>query len=192
MRPYVNRLLDYGPIRGNEEEGWLATASPHAGPATHGQAIHSQGPLQGATGYEAPPVGTAGCGQHAGATPTGKSTARGHGRLRPVRRGGSRPLAQLLTARRPQRGLTARHPRGVATREGLPPATNSVASRGGSANRRDGCPLAGQQPAGKGSHRLHRGSGGDDDAKGKRGVRASFQEKDDPTPINLENSEDCP
>ncbi|RWW72704.1 hypothetical protein BHE74_00019474 [Ensete ventricosum] len=53
--------------------------------------------------------------QPAGAVLAGKSTAHGHGRLRPARRGGSRPLSQLLAARHPQRGLTARHPRGTTT-----------------------------------------------------------------------------
>ncbi|RWV77597.1 hypothetical protein GW17_00061547 [Ensete ventricosum] len=76
-------------------------------------------------------------------------------------------------------------------RKGLPPATNPTASRGGGASRKGGCPLVGRLPAGKGSHRLHRGSGCDD-AEGERGVRVSFREKDDPAPMNSKNSKDCP
>ncbi|RWV83061.1 hypothetical protein GW17_00055382, partial [Ensete ventricosum] len=68
-------------------------------------------------------------------------------------------------------------------RKGLPPAASPAASR------RGGRPLARWLPAGKGSHRLHRGCG---DAEGERGVRASFREKDDPAPMNSKNSKDCP
>ncbi|RWW06924.1 hypothetical protein GW17_00029710 [Ensete ventricosum] len=39
---------------------------------------------------------------------------------------------------------------------------------------------------------LSRGSDDCDGAEGERGVRASFGEKDDPAPMNLENSKDCP
>ncbi|RWV93915.1 hypothetical protein GW17_00043593 [Ensete ventricosum] len=47
-------------------------------------------------------------------------------------------------------------------------------------------------PMGKGSRRLRRGNSDDDGAEGARGVRASFLEKDDPTPMNSKNFEDCP
>ncbi|RRT41660.1 hypothetical protein B296_00055931, partial [Ensete ventricosum] len=70
------------------------------------------------------------------------------------------------------------------------PAASPTANRGGSANRRGGHPLAKRLPMGKGSRHLRRGSGGG--AEGERGVRASFGEKDDPTPMNSENFEDCP
>ncbi|RWW81042.1 hypothetical protein BHE74_00010592 [Ensete ventricosum] len=89
-----------------------------------------------------------------------------------------------------------RRPRGYrlqrGARKGLPPATNTVARRGGDASRRSGRPLAGRLPTGKGSRRLCRGSGGSGGAKGERGVRASFGQKDDPTPMNSKNFEDCP
>ncbi|RRT54242.1 hypothetical protein B296_00015289, partial [Ensete ventricosum] len=94
----------------------------------------------------------------------GVVAARGHGRLRP---------AQLQGARK-----------------GLPPASSLVANRGSDSSRRGGCPLAGRLPAGKGSRRLRRGS--DSGGEGERGVRASFGEKDDPAPMNLENSKDYP
>ncbi|RWW41270.1 hypothetical protein BHE74_00053256 [Ensete ventricosum] len=83
--------------------------------------------------------------------------------------------------------------------QGLLPA-RATTSRGsackggtrGGAGYRGGCPLVGRLPAGKGSHRLRRGSGGGGGAEGERGVRASFGEKDDPAPMNSENFEDCP
>ncbi|RRT52819.1 hypothetical protein B296_00047258 [Ensete ventricosum] len=56
-----------------------------------------------------------------------------------------RPRAQPLAARRLQRGLVAGHPQEAAANRG-------------------GCPLAGRLPADKGSYRLRRGSGSDDDA----------------------------
>ncbi|RWV87115.1 hypothetical protein GW17_00050928 [Ensete ventricosum] len=53
-------------------------------------------------------------------TPLAGAAARrggacGHGRLRPTRKGDSRPRAQSLTVRRPQRGLVGGRPQGVAT-----------------------------------------------------------------------------
>ncbi|RWV83683.1 hypothetical protein GW17_00054680, partial [Ensete ventricosum] len=88
------------------------------------------------------------------------STARGHDRLRLAHRGDSRPWAQSLTARRPQREPAAGRLQGAA---------------------------AHGQLSGKGSRHLRRGNGG---AEGERGVRASFREKDDPAPINSKNFED--
>ncbi|RWW37806.1 hypothetical protein BHE74_00057027, partial [Ensete ventricosum] len=60
---------------GSEEEGWPTTASPHARPATHGQAA-AKAPYKG---WQPPAM----------AAPTGGSAARRHGRLQPARRGGS-------------------------------------------------------------------------------------------------------
>ncbi|RWW43252.1 hypothetical protein BHE74_00051114 [Ensete ventricosum] len=74
-----------------------------------------------------------------------------HDRLRPTRRGNSRPRTHQLATRRPQ---------------------GAAANRGGGIGRRGGRPLAGWMPVGKGSHRLHRGSSGGTD--GARGIRASF------------------
>ncbi|RWV79568.1 hypothetical protein GW17_00059274 [Ensete ventricosum] len=91
-----------------------------------------------------------------GAVPVGRSVARG---------GSSRPQAWPAC-------------------KGLPPVASPAASKGGGASCRGGCPLAGRLLAGKGSHRLRWGNGDGDDAEGERGVRASFGEKDDPTPIN--------
>ncbi|RZR88489.1 hypothetical protein BHM03_00016088 [Ensete ventricosum] len=58
------------------------------------------------------------------------------------------------------------------TRKGMPPAASPTASRGGGIGHRVGRPLAGWLPAGKGSHRLRRGSNGDDGADGAREVTA--------------------
>ncbi|RWV78908.1 hypothetical protein GW17_00060037, partial [Ensete ventricosum] len=93
--------------------------------------------------------------------------------------------AQPLVVRRPQRG------RLQGARKGLLPAASLVINRGDDASHRGGCPLAGWLPTGKGSRRLRRGSGGDDDADGERGVRASFGEKDDLAALNFKNFEDC-
>ncbi|RZS23458.1 hypothetical protein BHM03_00056399 [Ensete ventricosum] len=52
----------------------------------------------------------------------------------------------------------ARASRQRPARKGLPPADSPVASKGGSAGRRGGRPLAGRLPVAKGSRRLRRGS----------------------------------
>ncbi|RWV84804.1 hypothetical protein GW17_00053450 [Ensete ventricosum] len=137
----------YQSQEGSEEEGRPATASPHAGSATHGQ-VAAKAPCQG----------VAGCGQGQPKREASGACVHKH-----------RPRAQSLVARRSQRG----HLQGAL--KGLPPMANLVASKGGSANRRRDRPLAGLLPAGKGSRRLYRGS--DSDAEGERVVRASFERK---------------
>ncbi|RWV94573.1 hypothetical protein GW17_00042877 [Ensete ventricosum] len=105
--------------------------------------------------------------------------------LRPPTRG------RLAAARASPKGRPAVPAGRSGARKGLPPASSPTVSRGSDTSRRDGRPLVGRLPAGKGSHRLHRGSGGGG-AEGERGVRASFGEKDDPAPMNSRNFEDCP
>ncbi|RWW53101.1 hypothetical protein BHE74_00040434, partial [Ensete ventricosum] len=137
--------------------------------ANHPRPGRGQGPLQGG-GWLRP----------GSAVPAGRSVTHRHDRLWPAYRGsnclqrGAREGGRLQGARK-----------------GLPPASSPTASRGSDTSRRGGRPLVGRLPAGKGSHRLHRGSGGDG-AEGERGVRASFGEKDDPAPMNSRNFEDCP
>ncbi|RRT33908.1 hypothetical protein B296_00056901 [Ensete ventricosum] len=98
-----------------------------------------------------------------------------------ARRGGTygqkrRLRAQPLATRRLQGGPA------VGCQQG------ATACRGDSAGR----PLAERLLVGKGRHRLCKGNDNGGGAKGARGVRASFGEKDDPTPMNLENFEDYP
>ncbi|RRT49916.1 hypothetical protein B296_00021760 [Ensete ventricosum] len=79
-------------------------ASPHAGSATHGQAVASASPQ----GRLVPLPGLA---AHRGG-------ACGHGRLRPTSRGGSRPRAHPFAALHPQRRPTAGHLQGAVGRRG--------------------------------------------------------------------------
>ncbi|RZR93701.1 hypothetical protein BHM03_00022256 [Ensete ventricosum] len=141
-------------------EGRPATASPHAGPTTHGQ-----GTLQGG-GWLRPGLARKG-GQRRpqGATPTGRSATCWHSHLQRDACNGGRLLG---------------------ARNGLLPAANTAVSRGGDASRKGGRPLTGRLPAGKGSRRVRRGSDGDG-VEGERGVRASFGEKNDPAPMNSKN-----
>ncbi|RRT31255.1 hypothetical protein B296_00048803, partial [Ensete ventricosum] len=159
-----------GPLQGG---GWL-----RPGPARKGGQRHSQGVAVARRGSspqgrclraEALPADTTNCGQ-----PVGAVTAHGHGRLRPARMGDNHPWSQPLATRRPQRGPTAGCSQGAAAC--------------GQPCRQEGRRL----PTSKGSRRLRRGSSDDDDAEGERGVWASFGEKDNLAPINLENFEDCP
>ncbi|RZS22823.1 hypothetical protein BHM03_00055648 [Ensete ventricosum] len=60
----------------------------------------------------------------------------------------------------PQGAATREHNRLRLARKGLPPTDSPAASRGGSADRRGGRPLAGWLPATKGSRCLRRGSDG--------------------------------
>ncbi|RZS16324.1 hypothetical protein BHM03_00048317 [Ensete ventricosum] len=119
---------------GSEEQGRPATASPHAGPATHGQAL-AKGPgkevagcgqgqparevdvARGQQPAGAMLVGTVGYGQPAGAT-----AASGHTRLQRD----AHKVGQL---------------QGVC--KGLPPTTSPTISKGSSVGRRGGHPLAG-------------------------------------------------
>ncbi|RWW04729.1 hypothetical protein GW17_00032024 [Ensete ventricosum] len=87
-----------------------------------------------------------------------RSAARVLGRLWQVHRGGNHPRAHPLAARRPKRGPTARRPQGAAAH--------------GQRYRQQG-----RLPAGNGSRRLSRGSGGYGGTKGERGIRAPFGKK---------------
>ncbi|RWV87018.1 hypothetical protein GW17_00051031 [Ensete ventricosum] len=62
---------------------------------------------------------------------------------------------------------------------------HEVSPEGSSAYRKGGCPCRRRA-----SPSLAKSSGGGDGSQ--RGVRASFREKDDPAPMNSENSEDYP
>ncbi|RWV79736.1 hypothetical protein GW17_00059081, partial [Ensete ventricosum] len=142
----------------NKEEGKPAMASPHAGPATHGQ-VTAKAPCKGAVGCghgqlekeangarkgRQPPVGAA---------PAGRSATREHDRLRPARRGGNRLQHVARKGDRLQ-----------GARKGLLPATSPVASR------RGGRPLSRWLLASKGNRRLCRGSGGGGGVEGERGL----------------------
>ncbi|RZR85288.1 hypothetical protein BHM03_00012234 [Ensete ventricosum] len=129
---------------GNKEEGWPATASPHVGLATHGQAAAGCG--QGQLARVAPAC-MAGCGQ-----PAGVAVARGHTCLQ---------------------CSTLKGGRVYGVRKGLPPVASPTASRGGDVDCRGGHPLAGWLQVGKGNRHLRRGSS-NSGADGARGARASF------------------
>ncbi|RRT66041.1 hypothetical protein B296_00005844 [Ensete ventricosum] len=156
-------FLLYFSSEGSEEERRPTTATP------------MQGRPPTARPRPRPPCkGAVGCGQglpirDVDAARRGRSP---QGRPMPLiraetRRGGSRPRAHPLTARRPQRGVGCRVPtRGYRPRPALPPT-------GARASARVGCPFARWLPTGKGSRRLRRGNG-DDGADGVRGVMASF------------------
>ncbi|RWV81334.1 hypothetical protein GW17_00057260 [Ensete ventricosum] len=103
---------------GNEEEGQPATTNPHAGPATHGQAAARASPKGGL------------------AMPARAIADRGHDRLRPAHRGGSRlqrgahmglpPAARVAT---PWRGSCQRA-RATAACVGAVAAATTTAQRG--------------------------------------------------------------
>ncbi|RWV98451.1 hypothetical protein GW17_00038700 [Ensete ventricosum] len=84
---------------GSEEEGRPATTSPHAWPATYGQAAARASPqgrpmlLVGVAARRVTPVGTASCGQ-----PVRVATAHGHTRLQHDTRKGLSPMAGWLPA----------------------------------------------------------------------------------------------
>ncbi|RZS27663.1 hypothetical protein BHM03_00061179, partial [Ensete ventricosum] len=129
----------------SKEEGRPATASPHAGLATHSQ-VATKAPCKGAADYsEGQPtrdVGAARRGSNQQGRPTllaGAVAHRGgtcrHNRLQPDRRGGSRPQAHPLAARCLQKGVGFRAPvRGYCPQPALPPvgaATPAAPWQGG-------------------------------------------------------------
>ncbi|RWV89457.1 hypothetical protein GW17_00048389 [Ensete ventricosum] len=130
---------------GSKEEGRLATASPYAGPTTHGQAV-AKAPCKGAVDYSqgqpAREVGVA----HRGSSPQGRPVPLAG----VVSHKGGACLGWLRLARRPQGAVTRGQP-----------------------GHKGGRPLAGWLPVGKGSPRLRRGTN-DSSTDGARGVRASF------------------
>ncbi|RZS07287.1 hypothetical protein BHM03_00038132 [Ensete ventricosum] len=153
-------------------------ASPHAGAAAHGQATATT-PCKGRLAA-------------ASASPKGAAAARRGGAYGQKRCPWARSVAaspqgrQLLAARRPQRGpAVGRSQRGPAVGR----LQGATASKGCGASRRGGHPWHYGCQRARAAATCAGGGGG---AEGERGVRASFGEKDDPTPINLGNSEDCP
>ncbi|RWV77264.1 hypothetical protein GW17_00061929 [Ensete ventricosum] len=178
---------------GSKEEGRPATASPHVGPATRGQ-----GPLQGGGRLCPGPARKGGQRRSQGEAATRKVSSpqkrRPRGQQTPTSTVDYGQPTRVAAARGHNRLQCDAHKGGQlhGAGKGLSPATSPTASSGGNASRRCGRPLAGQLPAGKGSHHLSRGSGGCGGAEVERGVRASFGEKDDPAPMNLENFEDYP
>ncbi|RWV81035.1 hypothetical protein GW17_00057586 [Ensete ventricosum] len=139
--PSGSRIQGYTISLGSEEEGWPTTASLHARPADHDQAVakapgkgvvvcaqgqpaREAGAIRRGSCPQGRPVplavvalaGTTGCDQLAGAT-----AAHGHNRLqRGTRKGG----------------------RLQGARKGLPPTASTAASRGGGVSRRGGCQRA--------------------------------------------------
>ncbi|RZS19666.1 hypothetical protein BHM03_00052099 [Ensete ventricosum] len=194
-----NALLLHFRSEGSEEEGRPATASPHAGTTTYGQAA-AKAPRISCSEEEGRPSTAS---SHAGTTTHGQAAAKARckGRLAAARastkerlavptRGGSpqgrrqgaeappvstagcgQPVgaAADLGHNRLQRG-THKGGRLQGTHKGLPPAASPTAGRGDGASRKGGRPLAGRLPAGKGNRRLRRGSDGGGDAEGERGV----------------------
>ncbi|RWW36762.1 hypothetical protein BHE74_00058191 [Ensete ventricosum] len=111
-----------------------------------------------------------------------KAARRRGGQPRPAPMQGRPPMTRprprtpargrLVAARASPQGrqpLAARHPQGGRLQgacKGLPPTDSPVASRGGGADRRGGCPLVGRLPTGKGNRRLRK--------RGKGKARVSF------------------
>ncbi|RZS24228.1 hypothetical protein BHM03_00057284 [Ensete ventricosum] len=149
--------------------------------AGHPRPGRGQGPLQGG-GWLRPGLARKGGQRH----PQGAAAAcRGDACEQKCRPRGQQPPVGMVDCGQPV-GAAAAHGHSRLqhdARKGLLPAAIPAASR------RGGHPLARRRPAGKGSRHLRRGSSG---AEGERGVRASFGEKDDPTPMNSKNFEDCP
>ncbi|RRT83928.1 hypothetical protein B296_00011433 [Ensete ventricosum] len=87
-------------------------------------------------------------------------------------------IQRWLATARPPTGATSH---GLATckgrpaRKGLPPVESLAANRGSDVDRRGDRPLVGRLPVAKGSHRLHRGSDGDDAEEVRRGLGHPFE-----------------
>ncbi|RWV84135.1 hypothetical protein GW17_00054180 [Ensete ventricosum] len=157
-------------------EGRPATASPHVGSAVAEAPLQWGGPLW--------PVPLQGVANRRRQQPTsGQPVAGAAPARRPL---GGRSIARCQRLAR--KVLLARgEAAGATPARGYPAVGRRPQRHRLRARRRPQERL----PAGKGSRCLRRGNG-DSDIEGEYGVRASFGEKDDPAPMNSENSEDCP
>ncbi|RZS20020.1 hypothetical protein BHM03_00052490 [Ensete ventricosum] len=143
-------LPEWGNVEGSEEEGWPTAASPHARPATHGQAgckgqpVAAKAPYKGGDQPRPKPLAgaTASIRGHpwawlalAGATPTGIGSA--HGQVT----GGGFPL-RCRKGQPDDQGCRLQgrpHLQGQRPRKSTPPA-HEVPPKGSSAYRKGDCP----------------------------------------------------